>query len=127
MSKDSVCLRVRGNDGKPISEATLKRHFAHELMVGKVEVETIVLTQFMASMMRGERWAICKYMDQQMWRPESGGGGGGAHEGGGWGVSVAGFRGKGFPPLAPPFSFVLHPSPLPARPPPLRSPLFPVS
>jgi len=42
-------------------------------MVGKVEVETMVLTQFMAAIDRGERWAICKYMDQQMWRPESGG------------------------------------------------------
>ncbi len=42
-------------------------------MVGKVEVETIVLTQFMAAINRGERWAICKYMDQQMWRPEDGG------------------------------------------------------
>ena len=42
-------------------------------MVGKVEVETIVLTQFMAAIQRGERWAICKYMDQQMWRPEDGG------------------------------------------------------
>jgi hypothetical protein len=65
MAHDRVCLRVRGNDGKPISEATLKRHFAHELMVGKVEVETIVLTQLMAAIKRGERWAICKYMDQQ--------------------------------------------------------------
>src|SRR5713101_174445 len=74
MSQDRVCLRIRGNDGKPISEATLKRHFAHELMVGKVEVETKVLTQFMAAIMRGERWAICKYMDQQMWRPEDGAG-----------------------------------------------------
>ena len=73
MAQDRVCLRVRGNDGKPISEATLKRHFAHELMLAKVEVETIVLTQFMAAIMRGERWAICKYMDQQMWRPEDGG------------------------------------------------------
>jgi hypothetical protein len=73
MAQDRVCLRIRGNDGKPICEATLKRHFAHELMVGKVEVETMVLTQFMAAIMRGERWAICKYMDQQMWRPESGG------------------------------------------------------
>ncbi len=73
MTQDRVCLRVRGNDGKPICEATLKRHFAHELMVGKVEVETMVLTQFMAAIDRGERWAICKYMDQQMWRPESGG------------------------------------------------------
>jgi len=27
----------------------------------------------MAAIMRGERWAICKYMDQQMWRPEDGG------------------------------------------------------
>ena len=57
MSQDRVCLRIRGNDGKPICEATLKRHFAHELMVGKVEVETIVLTQFMAAIMRGARWA----------------------------------------------------------------------
>jgi hypothetical protein len=73
MAQDRVCLRVRGNDGHPICEATLKRHFAHELTVGKVEVETMVLTQFMAAIMRGERWAICKYMDQQMWRPESGG------------------------------------------------------
>src|SRR5258708_19675670 len=73
MSQDRVCLRIIGNDGKPICEATLKRHFAHELRVGKVEVETIVLTQFMAAINRGERWAICKYMDQQMWRPEDGG------------------------------------------------------
>ncbi len=28
MSQDRVCLRIRGNDGKPICEATLKRHFA---------------------------------------------------------------------------------------------------
>src|SRR5260370_20190425 len=69
MAQDRVCLRVRGNDRKPISEATLKRRFAHELMVGKVDVETIVLTQFMAAIMRGERWAICKYMDQRMRRP----------------------------------------------------------
>ncbi len=73
MSQDRICLRVRGNDGKAISEATLKRHFARELLLAKVEVETIVLTQFMAAIMRGERWAICKYMDQQMRRPESGG------------------------------------------------------
>jgi hypothetical protein len=67
MSQDRVCLRVRGNEGKPISEATLKRHFARELLLAKVEVETIVLTQFMAAINRGERWAICKYMDQRMW------------------------------------------------------------
>src|SRR6266436_29089 len=73
MSQDRVCLRVQGNDGKPICEATLKRHFARELQLAKVEVETTVLTQFMAAIMRGERWAICKYMDQRMWRPESGG------------------------------------------------------
>jgi hypothetical protein len=73
MTQDRVCLRIRGNDGKPICEATLKRHFAHELTAGKVEVETKVLTKFMAAIDRGERWAICKYMDQQMWRPEDGG------------------------------------------------------
>jgi hypothetical protein len=73
MSQDRICLRIQGNDGKPICEATLKRHFARELQLAKVEVETIVLTQFMAAINRGERWAICKYMDQRMWRPEDGG------------------------------------------------------
>src|SRR5258707_4337463 len=73
MSQDRVRLRIMGNDGKPICEATLKRHFARELLLAKVEVETTVLTLFMAAIKRGERWAICKYMDQQMWRPESGG------------------------------------------------------
>src|SRR5258707_4246871 len=73
MSQDRIALRIKGNDGKPICEATLKRHCARELLLAKVEVETIVLTQFMAAINRGERWAICKYMDQQMWRPESGG------------------------------------------------------
>ncbi len=73
MSQDRIGLRIKGNDGKPICEATLKRHFARELLLAKVEVETIVLTQFMAAINRGERWAICKYMDQRMWRPEDGG------------------------------------------------------
>ncbi len=35
----------------------LKRHFARELLLAKVEVETIVLMQFMAAIKRGERWA----------------------------------------------------------------------
>jgi len=43
------------------------------LEVGKVELETIVLMQFMAAIKRAARWAICKYLDQRMWRPESGG------------------------------------------------------
>src|SRR6266852_1346948 len=68
-----VCQYISNRRGSHISESTLKRAFAHELKVGKVELDTIVLTQFMAAINRGERWAICKYMDQQMWRPESGG------------------------------------------------------
>jgi hypothetical protein len=68
-----VCQYISNRRGKHISESTLKRVFAHELEVGKVELDTIVLTQFMAAIHRGERWAICKYMDQRMWRPEDGG------------------------------------------------------
>jgi hypothetical protein len=68
-----VCQYIRNRRGSHISESTLKRAFAHELKVGKVELVTKVLTQFMAAINRGERWAICKYMDQQMWRPEDGG------------------------------------------------------
>jgi hypothetical protein len=68
-----ICQYIGNRRGSHISESTLKRAFAHELEVGKVELETTVLTQFMAAIMRGERWAICKYMDQRMWRPEDGG------------------------------------------------------
>ena len=68
-----VCRYISNGRGSHISESTLKRAFARELEIGKVELVTTVLTQFMAAIKRGERWAICKYMDQQMWRPESGG------------------------------------------------------
>ena len=68
-----VCQFISNRRGSHISESTLKRVFAHKLEVGKVELDTVVLTQFMAAIHRGERWAICKYMDQRMWRPESGG------------------------------------------------------
>ena len=51
----------------------MKRHCTRELLLAKVEAQTTVLTQFMAAINRGERWAICKYMDQRMWRPEDGG------------------------------------------------------
>ena len=73
MAQHRVCLRIRGRDGKPIAETTLKKHFAHELMVGKVEVETKVLTKFLQAIDEGKQWAIERYMDQRMWRPESGG------------------------------------------------------
>src|SRR5260221_8061834 len=99
MSQDRVCLRIRGDDGKPISEATLKRHFARELLLAKVEVETIVLTQFMAAINRGERWASCKYMDQRMWRPESGGGGGRPFGVAALGAWSGDFGGTLFPPF----------------------------
>src|SRR6266852_3067925 len=99
MAQDRVCLRIRGNDGRPISEATLKRHFARELQLAKVEVETIVLTQFMAAIMRGERWAICKYMDQRMWRPESGGWRARPYESAVGGAHPAASGGSDLPPL----------------------------
>ncbi len=73
MAQHRVCLRIRGRDGKPIAETTLKKYFAHELMVGKVEVVTKVLTKFMQAIEEGKQWAIERYMDQRMWRPESGG------------------------------------------------------
>src|SRR5467141_78678 len=65
MAQHRVCLRIRGRDGKPIAETTLKKYFAHELMVGKVEV----VTNFMQAIEEGKQWAIERYM----WRPESGG------------------------------------------------------
>src|SRR5258708_8038236 len=116
MSQDRICLRIMGNDGKPICEATLKRHFARELLLAKVEVETTVLTQFMAAIMRGERWAICKYMDQQMWRPESGGLAARPHGGS---PRLGAPRPARFPPLPTVLSVFSPPSPVPPQPPPL--------
>ena len=69
MAQHRVCLRIRGRDGKPIAETTLKKYFADELMVGKVEV----VTNFMQAIEEGKQWAIERYMDQRMWRPEDGG------------------------------------------------------
>jgi hypothetical protein len=36
-------------------------------------MDAIVLTQLFAAVKRGEHWAITKYIDQRMWRPERGG------------------------------------------------------
>jgi hypothetical protein len=44
-----VCKCISNRLGSHISESTLKRAFAHELKVGKVELDTIVLTQFHGS------------------------------------------------------------------------------
>src|SRR5260370_25326020 len=73
MAQHRVCLRIRGRDGKPIAETTLKKYFAHELMVGKVEVVTKVLTKFMQAIEECKQWAIDGYMDQRMGRPDRGG------------------------------------------------------
>ena len=45
-----VCQYIGNRRGSHISESTLKRAFAHELAVGKVELDTKVLTQFMAAL-----------------------------------------------------------------------------
>jgi hypothetical protein len=73
MAQHRVYLLIRGRDGKPIAETTLKKHFAHELIVGKTQVVLKVLTKFMQAIEKGERRAIERYMDQRMWRPEDGG------------------------------------------------------
>src|SRR5258708_21115395 len=62
MAQHRVCLRIRGRDGKPIAETTLKKYFAHELMVGKADIFTKVLTTFMQAIEEGKQCAICKYM-----------------------------------------------------------------
>src|SRR5260370_36962295 len=62
MAQHRVCLRIRGRDGKPIAETTLKKYFAHELMVAKVEVVTKVPTKFMQPIDESEQWAIEGYM-----------------------------------------------------------------
>jgi hypothetical protein len=46
MPQHRVCRLIRGRNGKPIAETMLKKYFAHELMVGKVEVVLKVLTKF---------------------------------------------------------------------------------
>jgi len=99
MAQHRVCLRIRGRDGKPIAETTLKKYFAHELMVGKVEVVTKVLTKFMQAIDEGKQWAIERYMDQRMWRPESGGWRARPYEVAARDAESADFSGSVLPPL----------------------------
>ncbi len=99
MAQHRVCLRIRGRDGKPIAETTLKKYFAHELMVGKVEVVTKVLTKFMQAIEEGKQWAIERYMDQRMWRPESGGCRARPYEAAVGGAQLAASGGSDLPPL----------------------------
>src|SRR6266446_8881707 len=100
MAQHRVCLRIRGRDGKPIAETTLKKYFAHELMVGKVEVVTKVLTEFMQAigqLKRANNGAIERYIDQRMWRPESGGWRARSYEAGGAQSAASG--GSDLPPV----------------------------
>jgi hypothetical protein len=71
MPQHRVCLLIRGRNGKPIAETTLKKYFAHELRLGKVEI--VLLTKFMQAIEKGEQWAIERYMDQRMWCEDWGG------------------------------------------------------
>lgn len=72
MSREKMCLRII-RDRKPISLATLERHFDHELKCGKTEMETVVLSKLYEAVKEGKQWAIEKYLAQRMWREESGG------------------------------------------------------
>ena len=94
-----ICQYIGNRRSSHISESTLKRAFAHELRVGKLELDRIVLTQFMAAIHRGERWAICKYMDQRMWRPEDGGWRARPYEVGVDGAQAGASGGSDLPPL----------------------------
>src|SRR5260370_16978568 len=65
MAQHRVCLRIRGRDGKPIAETTLKKYFADELMVGKAEV----VTNFMQPIEEGKQWPIEPSMTHRMCPP----------------------------------------------------------
>ena len=68
-----ICQCIGNRRGSHISESTLKRVFAHELEVGQTELDLLVLTQFVAAIKRGERWAIVKHIEQRMWTADRGG------------------------------------------------------
>jgi hypothetical protein len=68
-----ICKYIANRRGSHISESTLKRVFVQELELGQTQLDLLVLTQFMAAIKRGERWAICKYIGQRMWTQERGG------------------------------------------------------
>ena len=99
MAQHRVCVHIRRRDGKPIAETTLKKYFAHELMVGKVEVVTKVLAKFMQAIEEGKQWAIERYMDQRMWREEWGGWRARPYEGAIRGAQSVDSAGGDLPPL----------------------------
>ncbi len=112
-----VCLYVRGRNGKPIAETTLKKHFAHELRVGKAEVVLKVLAKFMQAIEEGKQWAIERYMDQRMWREEWGGWRARPYEVAGGGAPSAASGSSDPPPLQLIVQFVKPDPSMPPRPP----------
>lgn len=68
-----TCEFIGNRRGSHISESTLKRAFAKELKLGQTELDLLVLTQFLAAIQRGERWAIQKWIEQRMWTQDRGG------------------------------------------------------
>ena len=68
-----IAALIGNRRGGTICVETLEKVFAAELEIGKAELDLMVLTQLMSAIKRGEHWAIQKYIDQPMWRPERGG------------------------------------------------------
>ena len=62
--------RVIGPRG--IAEDTLRKHFAHELSVGRDRLDGICTTGIAKAMQNGEAWALCFYAKTRMgWREKS--------------------------------------------------------
>jgi hypothetical protein len=68
-----VASLISNRRGASISVKTLERVFARELEVGQTELDFLVLTQLLAAIKRGERWAILKHIEQRMWMRDRGG------------------------------------------------------
>jgi hypothetical protein len=67
-----VASLISNRRGASISVKTLERVFAQELERGQTELDLFVLTQFVAAIKRGERWAILKHIEQRMWTQDRG-------------------------------------------------------
>jgi hypothetical protein len=68
-----IAKLISNRRGSTIDEKTLRKAFAVEIETGKAELDTIVLTQLVAAIKRGEPWAINKHIDQRMWTTDRGG------------------------------------------------------
>src|SRR5712675_2141142 len=101
MPMNSSLASADFSKGRPAAERSNKLRLPATLwnLITRIRLWLGKLFSLAFARERSERWAICKYMDQRMWRPEDGGWRARPYEVAVGGAKSAASRGSDLPPL----------------------------